>query len=66
MVEESYKCNKCGKIVKTKGTEIPKCCNEFMEKMPLDICTQPQNAEHARPMDEEDACDDFRGGSQVI
>lgn len=63
MVEESYKCNKCGKIVKTKGNEVPKCCNESMEKMPLDICTQPQNAEHARPMDDEDACDDFRGGS---
>jgi len=32
-----------------------------MKKTPLDICTQPVHAEHSRPMDEEDACDDFRG-----
>ena len=63
MVEESFKCNKCGNIVKNEGTDIPKCCGENMEKIPLDICTQPQHAEHTRPMDEEDACDDFRGGS---
>jgi len=30
--------------------------------MQLDICTQPAHAEHARPMEDEDACDDFRAG----
>jgi len=33
-----------------------------MKKLPLDICTQPAHAEHARPMEDEDACDDFRAG----
>jgi hypothetical protein len=62
LVEESYKCQICGKIVKTKEDKIPKCCNKYMEKIPIDICTQPPHAEHSRPMDEEDACNDFRGG----
>lgn len=62
MSEENYKCEVCGKIVKSSDKEIPKCCNNFMKKIPLDICTQPQHAEHSRPMDDEDVCDDFRGG----
>ena len=33
-----------------------------MKQLPLDICTQPAHAEHARPMVAMDACDDFRGG----
>jgi len=26
------------------------------------ICLQPAHAEHVRPMEDEDACDDFRAG----
>ena len=33
-----------------------------MEKLKIDICTQPAHAEHARPMDEEDVCDEGRAG----
>ena len=62
MEEETYECKKCGKRVKTSKGKNPKCCNMSMEKIPLDICIQPAHAEHARPMDEENACDDFRGG----
>jgi hypothetical protein len=57
--EESYKCDKCGKITKDMKGKIPKCCGYPMKKIPLDICTQPQHAEHSRPMNNEDACDDF-------
>jgi len=56
----TYKCEKCGKTIKTLKGKKPECCNELMKKTPLDICTQPAHAEHSRPMDEEDACDDFR------
>jgi len=60
--EITYECKECGKIIKTSNGEVPKCCNKSMSEKKLDICTQPANAEHSRPMDEEDACDDFRGG----
>lgn len=62
MSEETYKCEACRKIIKSSDNDIPKCCNNDMKKIPLDICTQPQHAEHSRPMDDEDVCDDFRGG----
>jgi hypothetical protein len=62
MEEETYECIKCGKRIKTSKGKSPKCCNISMKTIPLDICIQPAHAEHARPMDEENACDDFRGG----
>ena len=61
MEEQTYKCEKCGKTIKKTNGEKPKCCNQLMKKIPRDICIQPAHAEHTRPMDEEDACDDFRG-----
>ena len=62
MAKETYKCEDCGKTVKVSGGETPECCGKPMKKLPLDICLQPAHAEHARPMDEENACDDFRSG----
>ena len=62
MEEVTYECEKCGKKIKTSEGKIPECCNKSMNKITLDICTQPAHAEHSRPMDEEDVCDDFRGG----
>ena len=62
MKEETYKCKNCGKIVRVLDGKLPSCCNKPMEKLPIDICTQPAHAEHARPMDEEDVCDDGRAG----
>jgi len=34
-----------------------------MKKISVDICLQPDHAEHSRPMGEDEPCDDFRGGS---
>jgi len=62
LAEVVFKCKICGKNYKTTEDENPLCCNEKMEKIPLDVCTQPAHAEHARPMEEEDACDDGRAG----
>lgn len=58
----TYRCEDCGKTVKVSDRRVPKCCDKPMKKLPLDICLQPAHAEHARPMDYEDACDDFRAG----
>ena len=61
-MEETYECKGCGKTVKVTDGKVPDCCGKPMTKMTLDICTQPAHAEHARPMDDEDACDDGRAG----
>jgi len=60
--EETYKCEICGKTVRTARKKIPMCCNMPMKKLPLEICLQPAHAEHARPMADEDACDEGRAG----
>ena len=60
--KETYQCKKCGKTVKISDGKIPECCGKSMKKLPLDIWLQPAHAEHARPMEDEDTCDDFRSG----
>ena len=60
--EDTYKCSLCGKTMKINTAETPICCEKPMDKVPLDICTQPAHPEHARPMEQEDACDEFRAG----
>jgi hypothetical protein len=60
--KKGYKCIECGKTLIIENNKTPKCCDKTMHEVPLDICTQPAHAEHSRPMDEEDACDDFRSG----
>jgi len=61
-MKESYKCEDCGKTIEVTDGKVPICCGKPMAKMPLDICLQPAHAEHARPMEDEDACDDGRAG----
>lgn len=61
-VEITYKCEGCGKTVKVSDGKAPECCGEPMKQLPLDICLQPAHAEHARPMEDEDACDNGRAG----
>jgi len=60
--KKGYQCEKCGDIKISKDGSIPICCGKPMKNIPLDICLQPAHAEHARPMNDEDACDDFRAG----
>ena len=61
-MEETYECEDCGKTVRVTDGKTPDCCGKPMKKTPPDICIQPAHAEHARPMDDEDACDDGRAG----
>ena len=58
-----YQCQKCKKKTKLKDDQkIPSCCGKPMKKISADICLQPDHPEHARPMNDEEPCDDFRGG----
>jgi hypothetical protein len=61
-LEETCKCEDCGKTITITDGSVPECCGKPMKKLPLDVCIQPAHAEHARPMDAEDACDDGRAG----
>jgi hypothetical protein len=61
-MEETFICENCGKTLKMADGKTPECCSKKMKKISLDICTQPAHAEHARTMEEEDACDDGRAG----
>ncbi len=58
-----FKCEECGKEVEvSEKQDVPECCGEKMKQLPLDYCIQPSHPEHARPMDDEEPCDDGRGG----
>lgn len=59
---QKFECEKCGKTITVTSEVIPECCGKPMRQLPLEICVQPAHAEHARSMEEEDACDDFRAG----
>jgi hypothetical protein len=62
LVEETFRCENCGKTVKVSDGKVPSCCGKPMTKLPLDVCLQPAHAEHARPMESEEPCDEGRAG----
>ncbi len=62
MKEKTYECKECGKIVKKLDGQVPECCGKPMKQLPLDVCLQPAHAEHARPMENDEPCDDGRAG----
>jgi hypothetical protein len=60
---KTYECLTCKRTATVEDTkQPPKCCGQIMKNMPREICLQPAHAEHARPMEEETACDEFREG----
>jgi len=61
-MDETYKCEECGKTITVSDGTIPVCHRKPMKKLPLDICIEPASAEFSRPLDSEDACDDGRAG----
>ena len=60
MVKKTYKCLKCGKTIECSDENLPECCGQIMEQMPLDNCTQPHSAEYSGPFEEDEPCDDGR------
>jgi len=59
---EQYECITCQRTVTIEDDEHPPlCCGKPMsKKIPREICLQPTHAEHSRPMEDEEACDEFR------
>ena len=55
-------CDICGKKITVSNKETPICCGKPMKKLPLGVCLQPSHAEHTRPMESEEPCDDGRAG----
>jgi hypothetical protein len=60
-----FNCETCGSTAEVvKSNDIPECCGKPMKKAdPLDHCQASDTAEHARPDDAGEPCDDGRGGS---
>ena len=61
-LEVKYKCGICGKTKAVSDDSNPECCGKPMKQLPLDVCIQPAHAEHTRPMENEEPCDDGRAG----
>ena len=58
-----YQCQTCQRTATIEeGENIPNCCGKPMEKQTREICLQPAHSEHARPMEDEEPCNDFRSG----
>jgi DNA-directed RNA polymerase subunit RPC12/RpoP len=63
MPNSYYQCQTCErKIIVKDSKKVPSCCGKPMRKVSADICLQPDHSEHARPMRDEEPCDDFRAG----
>jgi hypothetical protein len=61
-----YECENCGKRkdIAEEGAQVPECCGKPMrgtDKLP--VCELSSTAEHSRPGESDDACDDGRAGS---
>jgi hypothetical protein len=55
-----YECLTCKRTATIEeDEEVPSCCGKPMRKMPRELCLQPSHAEHARPMERDEACDEF-------
>jgi len=58
--KEKYECLVCKRTATVEsGEEAPMCCGEPMKKMSREICLQPAHAEHARPMERDEPCDEM-------
>lgn len=56
---KKYECLTCKRTATVEDDVVPECCGKKMKKMPREICLQPAHAEHARPMEKEEPCDEF-------
>jgi hypothetical protein len=61
---DEYECISCKRTATIEDEEgKSECCGKPMKKkIPREICLQQAHAEHARPMEEETACDEFHAG----
>ena len=58
-----YECQSCKRTATVEDNQpAPKCCGKVMYQKTKEICIQPTHPEHSRPMEDEEPCNDFRGG----
>ena len=58
-----YECQSCKRTATVADNQDPpECCGKKMHQKTKEICIQPAHPEHARPMEEEEPCNDFRSG----
>ncbi|MBS3801481.1 MAG: hypothetical protein KGY65_01895 [Candidatus Thermoplasmatota archaeon] len=58
-----YQCKECGRTEIVTDGSVPECCGKPMKEAPLEVCMKPPaDAESARMTDDDEACDDSRGG----
>jgi len=63
--KKHYKCNHCdGRMEVQSDAATPDCCGQPMVEAtePLEQCTLSNTAEHSRPDDMDEPCDDGRAG----
>ncbi len=57
----AYSCSECKKTSHINdGDPIPFCCGKMMQRIDLDHCTDPKDAETHRMEKEDGPCDDNR------
>jgi hypothetical protein len=62
-MSEEFECQSCKRTATVnEGESAPECCGKKMHQKTKEICIQPTSAEHSRPMEDEEPCDDFRSG----
>ena len=58
-----YHCKECEKtIIIDSNNEVPECCGKEMYLM--DVCREAPSAEHYRPYNSDDPCDDASSGER--
>lgn len=61
--DKIYRCTHCQRTAEYKaGAAAPVCCDEKMRAEPLPSCTSAPHPEMARNADDDEPCDDGRGG----
>ena len=64
--KKEYECLRCARRVEVDPAEagVPECCGALMTAIDrLPTCDLSSTAEHSRPLDDEEPCDDGRGGN---
>jgi predicted ATP-dependent serine protease len=65
MKKQKYQCQECGKEKEEMNGKNPSCCGKPMKQMKVDVCITAPSAEHARPFNDDEPCDDSRSGKRV-
>lgn len=60
---QSFQCKTCGSTAEGYENKPPVCCGEAMG--PMNVCTSAPSAEHERPWNEDEPCDESTSGTRI-